>query len=80
MNTLETKSMSAVSAYKSDACTKRAGKGIRDDDAHMEHVPIWLHEFTKKNGVIGDRCNVYGMGSRVSRPEIIRGSNHRAPF
>jgi hypothetical protein len=53
--------------------------GMRDD-AHMEHVPVWLHELPKKDGVISDGRDVYGMGSGVSRPEIVRGSNHRAPF
>jgi hypothetical protein len=41
------------------------------DDAHMEHVPVWLHELPKKGGVISDGRDVYGMGSGVSRPEIV---------
>lgn len=37
----------------------------------MEHVPVWLHKFWKKQGVICNWCNMNSMRSWVSWPKII---------
>jgi hypothetical protein len=42
----------------------------------MEHIPVWLHKFSKEKSVVSHRGDMDGVGSRVPRIEIIRSSHY----
>lgn len=46
----------------------------------MEHIPVWLHEFSKEKGVVRHRRDMDGVRCRVPGVEVIRCSYHSSLF
>lgn len=46
----------------------------------MEHVPIRLHDLSKKNAIVSHCCYVNRMRHRISRVKVIGSSHNRRLF